>query len=94
MLNQIKEKLATKKGIVEASAPVLGTMALATPVFAEDPSGNVTAGMTTALQTAFGAVQTDVVSVITTALPYALGIMALTVALRIGIKFFKGIANR
>ena len=34
MLNQIKEKLATKKGIVVASAPVLGKMALATPVFA------------------------------------------------------------
>lgn len=52
-------------------------------------AGNVTAAMTTALQTAFGNVQTDVVSVVTTALPYALGIMGLMLALSIGIKAFK-----
>lgn len=56
-------------------------------------SGNITAAMTTALQTAFANVQTDVLSVVGTALPYALAIMGLVLAIRIGIRFFRSTAK-
>lgn len=59
----------------------------------EGSSGNITAAMTTALQTAFSNVQTDVLSVVGTALPYALAIMGLILAIRIGIKFFRSTAK-
>lgn len=59
----------------------------------EGSGGNVSSGMTTALQTAFSNVQTDVTSIITTALPYALGVMGLIIAIRVGVKFFRGTAK-
>lgn len=57
-------------------------------------SGNVTEGMTSALSTAFSAVQTDVVSIITTALPVALGVMGIGIALTLGIKYFKKFVSK
>lgn len=54
---------------------------------------NITADMTTALQTAFAAVQTDVVSIITTALPYALAVMGVMLAVTLGIRFFKRVSK-
>ena len=57
-------------------------------------SGNVTDSMTTALSTGFGNVQADVISIITTALPYALVIMGLSVALTVGIKVFSRFARK
>lgn len=50
----------------------------------------ITEGLSTTLTTAFNSVQTGVTDIITIALPPALGIMALILALRIGIRFFKG----
>jgi hypothetical protein len=44
-------------------------------------------------QTAFEGVQTDVTSMVTTALPIGLGIMGLFLAIRLGIGFFKSVAN-
>lgn len=49
--------------------------------------------MTTALTTAFTAVQTDCVGVVEKALPIGLGIMGLFLAIRLGINFFRGIAK-
>lgn len=49
--------------------------------------------LTGAFSTALTAIQTDVTSLFTTALPIALGIMAIPLALRIGISFFRSIAN-
>lgn len=49
-------------------------------------------GMTTitsAMDTAFKAVQTNVVSIISTSTPYALGIIGTVLAVVVGIKVFK-----
>ena len=43
----------------------------------------------TAVSTAFPSVQTNVVSMITTCAPYALGIIGTVMAVTIGIKVFK-----
>ena len=45
--------------------------------------------MTTAFETALTAVKTDVVSMVTTALPIGLAIMGLFLAIRLGINFFR-----
>lgn len=49
--------------------------------------------LTTAFQTALNGIKTDVSGLFETALPIALGIMAIPLALRMGIGFFKSIAN-
>ena len=51
-------------------------------------------GITTALDTAFKAVQTNTLSVITTSLPYALGIVGTVLAISISVKVFKKITGR
>ena len=53
----------------------------------------VTEAMKTALANAFEGVGADVVSIATTALPYAIGIAGLFLAVRLGIRFFKSVAN-
>lgn len=53
----------------------------------------MTDAMTKAVETALTSVQTDVTSLVSTALPVGLGIMGLFLALRLGIRFFKSIAN-
>ncbi len=45
--------------------------------------------ISTAMSTAFGSVQTNVTSMITTCAPYALGIIGTVLAVTIGIKVFK-----
>ena len=49
--------------------------------------------VTTALQTAFNSVETDVLGIIEIAVPAALGIMAIILAIRIGIRFFRTVAK-
>ena len=49
--------------------------------------------MLEAFTKAFTQVKTDVVGMVTTALPIALGIMGLFLAIRLGIGFFKSVAN-
>ena len=90
IINTINEKKMVLAPVGVAGASLLGAI----PVFAEgEPSGNITSGMTTALGTAFTAVQTDVVTLITTALPYAAAIMGIGMALSIGIRQFKKISG-
>ena len=50
-------------------------------------------GLTTALSTAFAGVSTNVMTILGVALPAAIGIVATILAVKIGIKFFKNIAN-
>lgn len=53
----------------------------------------VTEAMKTALSTAFEGVAADVASIATIALPVGLGIAGLFIAIRLGIGFFKSVAN-
>lgn len=53
----------------------------------------VTEAMKTALTTAFEGVASDVSSIATIALPVGLGIAGLFIAIRLGIGFFKSVAN-
>lgn len=46
-------------------------------------------GVITALQAGFATVQSSVTEIVITALPYAVGIMALTLAIRVGMRFFR-----
>lgn len=51
-------------------------------------------GITTALTAAFTTMQTDVMGIITAALPVAIGIVGVFFAVKKGISFFKQIANK
>lgn len=53
----------------------------------------VTEAMKTALTAAFEGVAADVASIATLALPVGLGIAGLFIAIRLGIGFFKSVAN-
>ena len=51
-------------------------------------------GMTTSIDTAFKAIKSDVISMMTTALPVALAIVGIGLAITLGVKFFKKIASK
>lgn len=51
-------------------------------------------GLKTAVTTAFEQVQTDAMSMISTAAPYALGIVGAVLAVTIGIKVFKKLTGK
>ena len=53
----------------------------------------MTESLTSAFTTAVGTVKTDVLTMIQTALPAGLAIMGIGLAVRIGINFFRSIAN-
>ena len=53
----------------------------------------VTEAMKTAFEVALKGVQGDVSAMVTIALPVALGIMGLFLAIRLGISFFRSIAH-
>lgn len=73
------------------------TMMAALPVFASGEgtgsAGNVTSSMTDALQTGFASVKADVISIITVAIPPALVVMGLVIALTVGIRWFRRAAK-
>lgn len=50
-------------------------------------------GLTTAFDTALGLIKADAVSMMTTALPVGLGIAGVGIAVRIGMRFFRSLAN-
>lgn len=52
-----------------------------------------TSGITTAFDTAVKAIQSDSMSMITVALPVALGIAGVFIAVKLGIKFFRSVAK-
>ena len=47
----------------------------------------------TAFTTAVGTIKTDTISMIETALPAALSIAGIMIAVRLGINFFRSVAN-
>lgn len=53
----------------------------------------ITEAMKTSLSDAFQGVGADVTAIATTALPYAIGIAGLFLAVRLGVRFFKSVAN-
>ena len=53
----------------------------------------MTEALTSSFTTAVGTVKTDVLTMISTALPAGLAIMGICLAVRIGINFFRSIAN-
>lgn len=53
----------------------------------------VTEAMKTALSDAFSGVASDVISIASIALPVALSIAGLFIAVRLGVKFFKSVSN-
>lgn len=61
-------------------------------------TGEATSGMTDAMKTAisssFQAVQSDVLDVMSSALPIALVILGAGLAITLGVKFFKKIASK
>ena len=54
----------------------------------------MTEAMSSAVGTAMNTVKGDVMEMITTALPYALAILGVGLAITLGIKFFKKIASK
>ena len=54
----------------------------------------MTEGMTTAVGNAMNTVKGDVMDMITTALPYALAILGVGLAITLGVRFFKKIAGK
>lgn len=49
--------------------------------------------LTTAMKTAFETVQTNAMSIITVALPVAVGIAGIFIAVRLGMRFFKSFSK-
>lgn len=62
-------------------------------VLATAGSSMITEGLKTAFATAVTQVQTDVGSMMATALPAGLLIMGGFLAIRLGVRFFKSVAN-
>ena len=54
----------------------------------------MTESMTSAVTTAFGDVKSDVLDILGTALPPALAIVGIGVAITFGVKFFKKISSK
>ena len=50
-------------------------------------------GLVTTFDTALKVVQTDAVSMMSTALPVGLGIAGVGIAVRLGMRFFRSLAN-
>ena len=90
---KIKEKLKAHASKIAAAVTGGAVMvAGAVPALAADGSSD-TEGLKTALSTAFGQIKTDAFSIMGTALPIALAIMGIVIAIKLGIKFFKKFSN-
>lgn len=94
MFDGLKEKVDKKivtMGIVGAS-PLCAVV----PVFATeggDSTGNINSAIETAVSSGFQSVLADVNTLVGSALPFAMGIMGIMLALRLGVKFFKSTAK-
>lgn len=93
----MEEKFAKLKEFVKGRKALISALAFSFMLFgvfgitanAEGATGNIDSTMTSSLTSAFTAVKTDVISIITTALPPALAIMGIIIAITVGVKFFK-----
>lgn len=93
VISKIAEKVRNSKlakGLCAAGAAVATGAASSMTALA---AGNVDESTKTALTTAFEGIKEDVISIIGIALPAALVIMGLFIAIKLGIKFFKRFSN-
>lgn len=93
VISKIAEKVRNSKfvkGVCATGAAVATGAASSMTALA---AGNLDEGTKTALQTSFESVKEDVVSVIGTALPPALIIVGIGLAITLGVKYFKKFAK-
>lgn len=92
MLERLKNsKVAKKIGIVVASVAMLAVSMFSAS--AEAPAVS-TPAMSETLISSFGGVTSDLTATITGILPYVLGLVALGLAITLGIKYFKKFAGK
>lgn len=89
MLSKIKQSKVGKLGAVLFAAVSTACMGCINAFAAS----NIDESMKTALGTAFTTVKEDAVSLMVIALPAALSIMGIVIAIKLGIKFFKKFSN-
>lgn len=92
VIKKIADKVRNSKlakGLCAAGAAVATGAASSMTALA----ANLDEGTKTALTTAFEGVKQDVLDIIAVALPAALVIMGLGIAIKLGIKFFKRFSN-
>lgn len=92
VISKIAEKVRNSKlakGVCAAAAAVSTGAATSMTALA----GNLDEGTKTALSTAFDGVKQDVLDIISVALPAALVITGIGIAITLGIKFFKKFAK-
>lgn len=78
-----------KKSMYVLPVSTIGALAYAVPVFAAEGDVDVT-GM---LTTAFTSVQTTMMGTIAAIVPIALVVVGAVMAVRFGVKFFRGLAK-
>lgn len=90
---KIIEKLKNSKLGKSVTAIVAGCTTAAIGAMNAFAASNISEDMKTALSGAFSSVKDDAVSLMTLALPAALAIMGIVIAIKLGIKFFKKFSN-
>lgn len=90
LLSKIKQSKVGRLGAVVLAAVSTACMGCIS-AFAEDTSS--TATLKNAMSTAFESIKSDAISFFAVALPVALSIMGIVIAVKLGIKFFKKFSN-
>jgi hypothetical protein len=86
------KSFVSNKPVATALTGVTMCFATAIPTLAEETSGS--SSVVATLGTSLQSVQTDCMSAISTALPYALAVMGVGVVIGIGIKIFKRVTGK
>lgn len=92
-LAQFKDKLRNSKIFKVGAAAFAGASVACTSAVNALAASSITEDMKTALSTAFTDVKTDAISIMTVALPAALSVMGIGIAITLGINFFKKFTN-
>lgn len=91
LVSKVKERKIAVSALLMAL--LFSFMVTGTCFASESGGGNVSDAMKTSMTTAFNGVKADVLAIITTALPPALAIMGVIIAVMVGIKFFRRAAK-
>lgn len=81
-----------KKNILSLSIMVLALVLVCTPVFAAS-TGNISNVINNTFTFNLQEVKNDVLKLVQTGAPYALGIMGIMLSLKLGVRFFKRTAK-
>lgn len=89
MFEKLRDKVKNLSGRAKSAiaSGAVGALALASNTMTAHAA--ISEDLKTALSTAFDGVKTDAMSLFTLALPAALAIMGVSLAITLGIKFFK-----